>query len=456
MVLKRFETCLLVLCWIVLIGSGYCDSQLNVSPNSQEGSLVNYPKPHQLQFDGGAFRVTADVILRLNELIKSLAMFSLDGALDTRTALNMTEDEWNRTERILIGLVQSESASSNPTLAKTLHDSLNAIRREKVKFILLGKFLVNRTNGEIDRSSSVLHAFQDTTPTGEPPLSLILHPSIVGLTQVSAVLLRSMDTNGSKQNAQPRAASATAPSIEEFLTGFAGKFRETRRILTVEAKRYLSRTKARLSVVPASEKVSLYESGIAHTIAMFIKSVTHILGFASKSINHEMIENGAVLVDQQLSDGLGQLLKKATNVGHYAFLELCLKRYVYRYYDQSQALAKLLYCVQPETDTLEYLVTVFGTILARAAITDSSAVQMTVICSMGSSDCMNTFYDSLEQQHSAVQLRFDGYVDFIQQEIDAMVQRVTVCAQSTVFEIEAFATKTKTNFKQCLSSGKIN
>ncbi|KFB46396.1 hypothetical protein ZHAS_00014392 [Anopheles sinensis] len=376
-------------CWIVLVGSACCDATFKELTHTNviqdEGNSTIATNSSGLHLDIDAWHVTADFILRLNELIKSLATFALDGSLDTRTALNMAQDEWNRTERILTDLVETTQGSNATSV--TLRESLDTIRLEKIKLISLQSVLDRRISTvEMDESNAVLE---------ELPLSHILHPSIAGLTEVSADLLRSLDPTGGKQfRHQPRTTSVTKPSVEEFNTGFIRKIRETKRILVAEAKQMLQRTKARLSVLPDSEELKTYVHSISNTIKTFLHDIIVHLHDASTRLNDVMLQ-AAMTVDHHLSDGLSQLFKKATNVGHFNFLELCLTRYVYKYYDQSQATAKLLYCVQPELATLEYLVTVSGVILERAVITDSSAVKMAVICSRGSTSCMEELPSTL-------------------------------------------------------------
>uniref|UniRef100_A0A182MEJ4 Uncharacterized protein n=1 Tax=Anopheles culicifacies TaxID=139723 RepID=A0A182MEJ4_9DIPT len=362
---------------------------------------------------------------------------------------------WNQTEAILEDLVESHSAATTNDTRRNgnltnLHTALDAIRSEKNSFLQQMAAYDQSKATEIDAISLIDRTKQDLV-MADSGMALIMHSSVHGLTNVTMGLLHSLGSNGAGQ----ARANPTQPSVDTFLAVLQRTVVDTQLNFQTQANRVLRRVRAHLSALSQTPELGTYLSQYADLIATFKMDVNNLLNTMYSSVTMSM-SSYRTMIDEELSLGISDLLSSAGLSNEHAFLYTCLKRYVFKYYDQSLAVAKLLHCGEPELRTLEYLVTVAGPILERAAISDSSAVQMNVICSIGSTACMANYYTSLADQLVAAQARFQSYVQFIELEVTALSQRIDICAHSTLFDMQYYVQVIKGKFTTCLSTGSVN
>ncbi|XP_052899504.1 uncharacterized protein LOC128305908 [Anopheles moucheti] len=407
-----------------------------------------------------AFYVTTDFILRLNELIKHLAMYTLDSTLESQEAFDRAGSMWNQTEAKLEDLVTRSRATTannrNGNLTNlALHTALEAVQSEKSNFLKqMANYNHSKATTEIDAISFIDRTTQDgELVLSDPDMALIIHSSVHELTTVSMGLLHLLE-DITISNRQAR-ANPTQSSVEKFLAVFKRAIVDTKLNFQTQANRVLRRVRAHLSTLDGTPELGHYLKCYADLITMFKKDVNKLLYMTYRSV--EMSLNPyRTRIDEELSMGISDQLNAAGMSNGHAFLYLCFKRYVFPYYDQSLAVAKLLHCGEPELKTLEYLVTIAIPILERAAISDSSAVQMNVICASGSAECRNNYYMSLSDQLDAGRERFQSYVHFIELELLALSHRVDVCAYSTVLDVENYVEVIKAKFQSCLDTGSVN
>uniref|UniRef100_A0A182W703 GST C-terminal domain-containing protein n=1 Tax=Anopheles minimus TaxID=112268 RepID=A0A182W703_9DIPT len=359
------------------------------------------------------FYVTTDFILRLNELIKHLALYSLDDTFDSREVIEHAGAMWNQTEVILEDLVNRSKAPTdadrNGNLTN-LHAALDAVRSEKNSFLKQMADYDRSKATEIDAISLIDRTTKQDLVMVDPGMTLIMHSSVHGLTNVTMGLLHSLEASSFNGRGQAR-ANPTQPSVEMFLALFKRTIVDTQLNFQTQANRVLRRVRANLSALSTTPELGQYLTDYAALIATFKMEINNLLDTAYNSVVMSMTPY-RMTIDEEISLGISELLSSAGMSTEHAFLYVCFKRYVFKYYDQSLAVAKLLHCGEPELRTLEYLVTVAGPILERAAISDSSAVNMNVICAIGSTECMNNFYTSLADQLVAAQARFQSMKDW--------------------------------------------
>ncbi|XP_041775030.1 uncharacterized protein LOC121595256 [Anopheles merus] len=381
-----------------------------------------------------SFYLTTDFILHLNELIKHLAVYALDDTVDSRHALDHAGAMWNHTEAVLEELLQ-RSASDNATNI-SLHDALDAIQRERIHFM--------KRVSDIDATALIERS-------GKYPAAIThtMQSSVHGLANVSAKLLRVLaGTSEGTGRANP-----TNATVDLFLDVFNRAIVDTQENFQTQINRALRRVKARLASLDATTALGQYLMKLAELYALQKSDINAKLALIGMSVSEKM-EAFSTMVDSQLTAGLtGLLTDAATSSGH-QFLYLCLKRYVYSYFDEARAVAKLLHCGEPELSTLQYLVTVAGPILERAAISDSSATKMNAICS--STVCTDFYYLSLGDQILLVDSRIQSYVAFIHSELAELELRVYTCVQAASMDMDAYVTTIRSRFGVCLTSGNVN
>uniref|UniRef100_A0A2C9H3X2 Uncharacterized protein n=1 Tax=Anopheles gambiae TaxID=7165 RepID=A0A2C9H3X2_ANOGA len=381
-----------------------------------------------------SFYLTTDFILHLNELIKHLAVYALDDTVDSRHALDHAGAMWNHTEVVLQELLQ-RSASDNATHV-SLHDALGAIRLERIHFM--------KRVSDIDATALIERS-------GKYPAAIThtMQSSVHGLTHVSAKLLRVLAGTSERTGR----ANPTNATIDLFLDVFNRAIVDTQENFQTQINRALRRVKSRLASLDATTALGQYLMKLAELYALQKSDINAKLTLIGTSVSEKM-EAFSTMVDGQLTAGLtGLLTDAATSSGH-QFLYLCLKRYVYSYFDEARAVAKLLHCGEPELSTLQYLVTVAGPILERAAISDSSATKMNAICS--STACTDFYYLSLGDQIMLVDSRIQSYVAFIHSELAELELRVYTCVQAASMDMDAYVTSIRSRFGVCLTSGNVN
>ncbi|XP_053662018.1 uncharacterized protein LOC128711180 [Anopheles marshallii] len=462
MTAKRSLT-LLVLVAISYYKGSWCDKIQMSTELPSKASHITQPETSWNQssavFDP-AFYVTTDFILRLNELIKHLATYSLDNTLEPRDAIDLAGAMWNQTEASLEDIVtRSRSTTANRRNGNltnlALRTALEAVQSEKSNFLRqMANYNHSKATPEIDAISLIDRTTQDgDVVMSDPDMTLIMHSSVHELTTVSMGLLHSLE-GITVPNRQAR-ANPTQSSVEKFLAVFKRAIVDTKLNFQTQANRVLRRVRAHLSALDGTRELGSYLKSYADLITMFKKDVNKLLYMTYRSV--EMSLNPyRTRIDEELTMGISDQLTTAGMSNGHAYLYLCFKRYIFPYYDQSLAVAKLLHCGEPELKTMEYLVTVAIPILERAAISDSSAVQMNVICASGSTECMNNYYMSLSDQLYAAQERFQSYEHFIELELLALSHRVDVCAYSTVLDVENYVQVIKAKFQSCLNTGSVN
>uniref|UniRef100_A0A4Y0BNR8 Uncharacterized protein n=1 Tax=Anopheles funestus TaxID=62324 RepID=A0A4Y0BNR8_ANOFN len=451
---------LLLISTIWCFKTSWCDT---AKERFSKASYIPQPETSWDQSTAGldpSFYVTTDFILRLNELIKHLALYSLDNTLDTREAIDRAGTMWNQTEAVLEDLVTHSQANTdnlhNGNLTNlSLRTALEAVRLEKRHF--LKEMADYNRRMEIETISLIDRTKQENDVVmADPGMTFIMHSSVHGLTSVTVGLLHSLEGMDLTRNGGAQArANPTRLSIETFLAVFQRTIVDTKLNFQTQANRVLRRVRAQLSTLSLTPELGQYFKDYSALIATFKMNVHALLEATYQSVVMSM-DSYRTRIDEEVSLGISELLSSAGQSAQHAFLYLCFKRYVYTYYDQSLAVAKLLYCGEPELRTLEYLVKVAEPILERAAISDSSAVQMSVICATGSAACMANYYTSLRDQFLAAESRFQSYAHFIDQELMALSHRVDVCALSTVLDIEYYVQMIKTKFQTCLTTGSVN
>lgn len=461
MSLRRRSVSILLLCFVCCFTAGDTNSDENFPRGARSGATPANIDP--------AFYMTTDFILQLNELIKHLATYTLDESLGTREAVERAGYMWNRTEAILVDLVKRTDIRptmiTNPGRSNlsdfTLYDALEAVHLERNNFL---EQTGNQMAMEIDAIAiihpvSKSHFTLDST-TVDPAVTRIMHSSVHNLTNVSAQLLRTLERVES-QKVKSKAGQARGgtsqvqPSISLFLEGFRRTVIDTERNFQTQADRAVRRIRSHLSRLEQNQQLGEYVNSIAERITSFKNEVTNLLESTYTSVESSMTTY-RTMVDNQLSAGLTDLLSLAGPIAGNGFLHRCLKRFVFTYYDQSLAVAKLLYCGEPEKATLEYLVTVAIPILTRAVVSASSATQMDVVCSSGSTTCSNNFYSLLPNQYSSFSSLIQSYTDFINQELMALSQRLDICAQSSALDVEKFVSDINSRFQKCMNTGSVN
>ncbi|XP_035915716.1 uncharacterized protein LOC118513699 [Anopheles stephensi] len=405
-----------------------------------------------------AFYVTTDFILRLNVLIKHLAMYSLNDTLDAREAIRHADKMWNYTALSLEALVLRsrpaiELLPSRNFTNSSLHAALDVVRTERDNFLSQTSCFSPSLVAEIDAMSFIDRTNQPGGVVPNPDIKLLMQSSVHRLSKVSEGLLRTLRTiRSNKRGGQPR-ANPTQASVELFIAGFQRHIVDTRLNFETQANRLLSRVSAQLATLTLTPVLGQYLTNYSKLIETFTKNVSTHLNNTSIGVLASM-NTSRTTVDMVLSAGNAGLLTAVAMSNSHKFLDLCLNRYVFPYYNLSQAVAKLLFCGEPELRTLEYLVTGAIPILDRAAISDSSAVKMAVICSSGSTACLTDYDNSLPAQFMAAQVRMESYVEFINQELLGLGQRVSVCANATVLDVGNYVNVTSPKFATCLSTGR--
>ncbi|XP_050072268.1 uncharacterized protein LOC126560349 [Anopheles maculipalpis] len=450
MIAKRLPFLVLVSI-VCFLGVSWCDRDSNQLAKEQ------LSKPSDLD---AAFYVTTDFILRLNILIKHLALYSLDDALDARQTILHAGEMWNHTQKSLEDLVlHSRSAIDvlpDGNLTNTyLHAALDAVRTERRHFMTRVAFFYPPMATEIDVMAFIDRTYQDGgMVTTNPDIILLMHSSVHRLSKISEGLLSALGAVVSNSDNRQARANPTQASVDLFNEGFYRTIVDTQLNFQTQANRLLRRVRAQLATITLTSELGLYLTNYTGLITMFKTNVTTHLNLTSANVMTAMTLNRTT-IDLQLSTGITNLLASVAASTSHAYLEVCLNRYVFPYYAQSLAVAKLLYCGEPELRMLEYLVTVAIPILERAAISDSSAVKISVICSTGSTDCMTNYYNSLADQFMGAQTRLTSYVEFINQELLGLEQRVYVCTNSTVLDVANYVTVIATQFATCLETGTV-
>uniref|UniRef100_A0A182NUG5 Uncharacterized protein n=1 Tax=Anopheles dirus TaxID=7168 RepID=A0A182NUG5_9DIPT len=405
------------------------------------------------------FYTTTDFILQLNELIKHLATYTRDESLDTRETVERAGEMWNLTEVLLEDLVKRSEAAPAVQLRRTnftdftLRDALEAIRLQKNNFLA-------QTCEQLPVDIDAIAIIDPATKSHavDPAVTLIMHTSVHNLTTVSAQLLHTLEQVESpkiKSTGQARATSQVQPSIQLFLNGFERTFVDTERNFQTQANRAVKRVRSLLSTLDQNQQLGQYVDGVTARITSFNTDVKSLLQMTYMMVETSMT-NSQTTIDDQLSTGLSGLLMQAGSLAGSGFLHRCLKRFVYTYYDQSLAVAKLLYCGEPEKKTLEYLETVAIPILGHAVVTATSATQMDVVCSSGSTMCTDNFYTALPTQLTSFDSLMQSYTDFINQELTVLSQRLDTCTQSTAMDVQMFVDDISTKFGTCMNTGSVN
>uniref|UniRef100_A0A182JPP3 GST C-terminal domain-containing protein n=1 Tax=Anopheles christyi TaxID=43041 RepID=A0A182JPP3_9DIPT len=320
-----------------------------------------------------AFYLTTEFILHLNELIKQLAVYSLDDTIDSRDTIEHAGDMWNHTQAALEELVHRSAFVGSNITNFALHGALEEIRLEKSNFMMR----LGNVKNEVEISATSLI---DRSGQYHAASSDAMQPSVHRLTNVSARLLHVLEAISIDNSDGTGRANPTNASIELFLTVWDRAIVDTQRNFKTQIDRALRRVKAQLSSLDTTTALGQYLMKLAELYALFKTDVTAKLALIATSVRMKM-EDYSTTIDSQLTAGISDLLLAAGTSSVHTFLYLCLKRYVYSYFDESLAVGKLLYCGEPEIATLEYLVTVAGPILERAAVSDSSAEKMSIICS---------------------------------------------------------------------------
>uniref|UniRef100_A0A182TBL6 Uncharacterized protein n=1 Tax=Anopheles maculatus TaxID=74869 RepID=A0A182TBL6_9DIPT len=384
--------CLVLVSIVCFLGVSWCDKddrliEERISRPSQS--------PRVSSGLGEAFYVTTDFILRLNVLIKHLAMYSLNDTLDSREAILRADEMWNYTEMSLENLVhQSRKAAddlrSENLSNSSLHAALDAVRTERDNFMTRANFFNPSMPAEIDAMTFVDRTNQDegeVVAMANPGITLLMQSSVHRLSKISEGLLRTLKAISSNKATEQARANPTQSSVETFNAGFQRLIVDTQLNYQTQANRLLRRVRAQLATLTQNAPLGLYTTNYTGLITTFKTNVTNLLNVTSTNVMAAMNTNRTE-IDLQLSTGITNLLTSVTTATSQDFLELCLNRYVFPYYGLSRAVAKLLFCGEPELSTLEYLVTVAIPVLDRAAISDSSVVKMSTICSTGSTACM--------------------------------------------------------------------
>uniref|UniRef100_A0A182Q1U8 Protein TsetseEP domain-containing protein n=1 Tax=Anopheles farauti TaxID=69004 RepID=A0A182Q1U8_9DIPT len=410
-----------------------------------------------------SFYVTTDFILQLNELIKHLALYTLDESVGTREAVENAGHMWNRTDLILEDLAKrseniptrdSQDRKSNVT-DFSLRDALEAIRSVKSNFLAQTSDPM-----EIDAVAFIGPYVKSGTvgSTVDSTVMQIMHTSVDELTNVSAKLLGTLERVESrkiKTAGHARNVNQVQPSIAMFLEGFRRTIVDTERNFQTQANGTVKRIRSRLSTLDQNQQLGEYSSSAVGRMKMFTTDVTTHLDMTYTNVETSMV-NWRTVIETSLSNGITDLLTQAgTNPGS-GFLHRCMKRFVFTYYDQSLAVAKLLYCGEPEKTTLQYLVTVAIPVLERAAITATSVTQMEIVCSIGSTACMDNFYNMLPNLYATFDSLILSYTEFIHQELAALTQRVDICASSAALDVEKFVQDMNTRFNTCIRTGSVN
>ncbi|XP_053673483.1 uncharacterized protein LOC128723742 [Anopheles nili] len=452
-------TVLVVISFVCVFGGSLFNFGRTEKTNPvQEQHLVRAKRSIGESGNREALLVTTEFILQLNELIKHLAMYTRDETIDSRTLIERAVGMWNQTESMLDDIVQRSEhnftfVSSNTTIF-ALRRASNAIRMEKDNFI---NKLMQLNDTALEHIVSPLLIDQGMFEVAQPGFARIIYSSVHRLTRVSASLLLSLEAVDAQSMSTDHArANPTKPTVDMFLKGLKRTIRDTKRNYRTQTLRLYRKVSMRLSDLSNTQELGQYLKDLAMIYKTFLQTIKSLLDATYKSVEMSMSTSYSALIDQQLTNGLSVLLQEAANADEYESLQVCLKRYVYKYYDQSLASAKLLYCGQPELSTFEYLVTIAIPILGRAIFSDSSAIRMDVICTIDSQDCLNNYNTLLSTQSNAIGIRMESYANFTQQELVNLAVRVEICAQSATIDVQYYVTKIKERFNKCLMTGAAN
>ncbi|XP_050089563.1 uncharacterized protein LOC126573459 [Anopheles aquasalis] len=382
-------------------------------------------------------RLTFEFVIELNRLIHRLSSIpAADGPLSASKKAYATEQEWQQTEQRLEQLLQrniKKDDHSNETLTmEHLAAASKAFRKHKKDF-----------EGLLSSNDSRLRAV---------PLALAVNFAVEDLKEISIDLLHHLErSNGTVTNR----AIDSGMTVSSFLAYFRRKIDDTKKAFVTQANLTLRRIKTRLAEVETTQALASYIEFLNARFALLKTTIMTSLEQAYTMVSTSLTNNGNE-ADTNLASGLVALLAGAIDptmqTSHY--LERCLTRFVYHYYEQSRALGKLLYCVQMEPDTLDSLVAITVPFLRRAVESDSDVTQLNFICSSpDSTDCEDVFLQNLMITDTR-DLRYTKFEELIGAELTLLAERVDTCTSAIPPVMLQFTTDTQAKFTTCLSTGR--
>ncbi|XP_035772662.1 uncharacterized protein LOC118456203 isoform X2 [Anopheles albimanus] len=316
-------------------------------------------------------RLTLEFVIELNRLINRLSSIpATDGPLSAPKKSCATEEEWKKTEQRLDQLVQEsikEDGYINDTsTVEHLAAASKAFRKHKKDF-----------QGLLSSNDSRLRAV---------PLALAVNFAVEDLKEISINLLHHLE-HGNGSVVSRTISSGT--TVSSFLAYFRRKIDDTKKSFVTQANLTLRRIKTRLAEVDTTHALAAYIEFLTARFTTFKTTIMTSLEQAYTAVSTSLTTSGND-ADMNLASGLATMLATAIDPTTHTsiYLERCLTRFVYNYYEQSRAVGKLLYCVETEPDTLDSLVAIAVPFLERAVVSDSSVTQLSFICSSpASADC---------------------------------------------------------------------
>ncbi|XP_049548412.1 uncharacterized protein LOC125959628 [Anopheles darlingi] len=383
-------------------------------------------------------RLTFEFVIELNRLINRLSSIpAADGPLSAPKKAYETEKEWTKTEQRLEQLVQQSASNdhSNDTSSmEHLTAASEAFRKHKKDF-----------EGLLSSNDSRLRAV---------PLALAVNFAVEDLKEITIELLHHLERGSGRVVASRAHGSAT--TVSSFLAFFRRKTDDTKKAFVTQVNLTLRRIKARLAELDTTLELAMYIKFLTNTLNTLKTNILTSLEMAYMDVSDSLTTEGNN-ADTNLAGGLAELLSSAIDPETHPsiYLERCLTRFVYNYYEQSRALGKFLYCVQTEPDTLDSLVAIAVPFLERAVVSDSSITQLIFICSSpDSTGCENNFFHDLSVTDTR-ELRYSKFEELISAELMLLEERVKTCTSSIPHVMEDFAKATQDKFTTCLTSGKI-